>query len=247
MKTLLSLLPVAALLGCSSLTPIDDPVYLRITDMEARLLRIERVLENESLVALAGDINALRSEVQALLGQVETLQFELEGQGERSRNLYVDLDSRLQALEAAQERMASMPAAPSGVPVAAVSDQAAYDQAYGRIQQRDWEAAQTAFANFLVTYPASSLRSNAQYWMAETHFAQLSFNSALGEFQRVIDEYPQSAKVPDALLKIGYCNYELRNFDAARQVLSQVVRQFPDTAAARLAQQRLSQIAEEAG
>ena len=77
MKKALIIPAVLALPACSSLTPVDDPVYLRITDVEARLIRIERVLESDSLVALAGDINSLRAEVQQLLGQVENLSFEL--------------------------------------------------------------------------------------------------------------------------------------------------------------------------
>jgi TolA-binding protein len=76
---------------------------------------------------------------------------------------------------------------------------------------------------------------------------QRSFSTALPEFQRVIDDYPQSAKLPDALLKIGYCNFELQQWDAARQALQQVTRLYPDTTAARLAEQRLDRIRQEAG
>ena len=233
--------------ACTSLTPVNDPVYLRITDVEARLIRIERVLENESLIALAGDISSLRAEVQSLLGEVETLGFELENQAEGNRDLYIDLDQRLNDLVDAQARMQSMPASSSGAPVAAVSDQQAYDAAFALIETRDYSAAQTAFERFLASYPSTRLRGNAQYWLAETHYAQLQFAAALTEFQRVINDYPQSAKLPDALLKIGYCNDELGNYDAARQALLQLMRQFEGTSAADLAEARLNQISEERG
>lgn len=140
-----------------------------------------------------------------------------------------------------------MPAVSSGGVLTAVTDGVAYDQAYSLIQQRNWTAAQQAFSSFLAAYPASNQRGNAQYWLAESYYAQLEFQTALREFQKVIDEYPQSAKVPDALLKIGYSHYEMRNMDAARQALMQVLRQYPDANAASLAEQRLSQIAQEAG
>lgn len=239
----LLLMSLAGLGACSSLTPINDPVYLRINDLEARLIRIERVLDNESLISLAGDISSLRTESQQLLNEVETLRFELEGQATRQRELYIALDERIAAIETAQTRQQSMPVpVAGGGPVAAVTDQQAYDSAFALIGQRDWAGARGAFERFLATYPASGLRSNAQYWLAETHYAQLEFQTALGEFQKVIEQYPQSQKFPDALLKHGYCNFELRNFAAARQTLMQVMRQFPDTDFATQAQQRLTQI-----
>jgi tol-pal system protein YbgF len=242
----LMVLPLAAsLAACSSLTPADDPVYLRITDIEARLIRIERVLENESLIALAGDITSLRNEVQQLLGQVETLGFELENQAEGNRSLYLDLDQRLAALEEAQARMATLPipgAGAAGFPAVGGTDQQAYDAAFALIEQRDFEGAQRAFEAFLATYGGSPLRANAQYWLAEAHYAQLSYRAALTEFERVLTDYPQSNKVADALLKIGYCNDELGNTGAARQALMRVTREFPGTAIAASAQARLQQI-----
>jgi tol-pal system protein YbgF len=247
--TLLILLGAVA--GCSSLTPADDPVYLRLTDVEARLMRIERVVENESLIELATEIQALRNDVRALRGDVETLQFNTENAAERQRDLYVDLDERLRQIEEAQAAAPVVAAAPaaSGVAAAAapVNDQQAYDQAFEMIQARQYEQAASAFNNFLATYPGSLLRDNAQYWLAETHYVRREFTTALPAFQTVIDDYPQSAKLPDALLKIGYCNYELQNWDAARQALQQVTRLYPDTTAARLAEQRLDRIAQEAG
>jgi tol-pal system protein YbgF len=242
------LLPaVFCLPACSSLTPVDDPVYLRITDLEARLLRIERVLENESLISLAGDISSLRTEVQQLLGEVETLGFELNNQAEGNRSLYTDLDRRLQDLEAAQRQLGSMPLSSSGggAPVAGLGDQQAYDAAFGLVEAQNYTGAQTAFESFLRGYPQSALRANAQYWLAETHYAQLSFRTALAEFQRVVVDYPLSNKLPDALLKIGYSNHELGNPDAAREALLRVLREFPATDYANLAEQRLARIAGE--
>ena len=213
--------------------------------MEARLIRIERVLENESLIALAGDIASLRNDVQGLLGEVETLGFEIDNQADGNRSLYLDLDQRLTEIEAVQVQLQSMPSTNSGSPFAGVSDQQAYDAAFALIEGQDYELAQAAFERFLGTYSASPLRDNAQYWLGETHYVQLSFPSALGEFRTVIDDYPQSDKVPDALLKIGLSNYNLNEFDQARQAFLQVMRQFPGTAAADLAEARLDQIEEE--
>jgi tol-pal system protein YbgF len=238
-KTLL-LTGLASLAACSSLTPIDDPVYLRINDLEARLIRIERVLENESLVNLATDISTLRTEVQSLRGEIETLNFEQQGQGSRQSDLYVDLDQRLTELETARASLGASTAGPAAP--ACANDQQVYDAAFALVQQQNFPGANTAFQSFLANCPTSELRGNAQYWLAESLYGQLSFQPAIAEFQRVIDSYPESAKVPDSMLKIGYSQFEMRNFDAARETLNRVVREFPGTPVARFAEQKLREI-----
>lgn len=268
MRSVVLMFSALAMAACSTLTPTDDPLYLRVTDLEARLIRIERVLDNESLINIATELDGLRSDTQALRGEIETLRFETENAAERQRDLYVDVDERLRAIEQGQAR-AGVPALPGpgggfgdppaagggfgNAPPAGASPQAAgnaqdaYDRAFGLLQERRYEEAANAFMGFLVNYPQSNLLDNAQYWLAESFYVRRQFNQALPEFQKVVDDHPQSAKLPDALLKVGYCNFELGNFDAARTALQQVARLYPDTTAARLAEQRLQRIAQEAG
>jgi tol-pal system protein YbgF len=243
---------IAALAGCSSLTPTTDPVYLRLQDIDARLIRIERVIENESLIELATQLSQLQAETASLRGEIETLRYESENAATRDRDLYIDVDTRLQSLEARGGAVAPAAtvgaAAPSsGAAPAARSDQEAYDAAFALIQARRYDEAASAFTSFLATYPGSELRDNGQYWLAETYYVRRQFAEALPQFQKVLDEYPQSAKLPDALLKVGYCNHELRQLDAARAALREVQRLYPDTTAARLATQRLERIGQETG
>lgn len=239
MRRLLLVFAVAGLSACNTLTPVDDPVYLRITDIEARLLRIERLLDNESLITLANDISGLREDLRLLVGDVETLTIQQDNQADRQLDLYVDIDDRLSQLESARQQMAQMPVSSAGGQLAPVNDQQAYDAAFANIQQQDWAAAQTAFQSFLDAYPSSSLRGNAQYWLGESFYAQLDFQTALREFERVLSDYPQSNKLPDALLKIGYSRQNLDDLNGARQALRRVQQEFPNTTAADLAAQRL--------
>ena len=251
---------VAAVLasGCSTLTPSQDPVALRVTDLEARLIRIERVVENQSLIELSTQVDQLRAETTALRGEIETLRFETENSDSRQRELYVDVDRRLQSLEtspraavappppasAGGEAVAAAPAAPAR-PVG--SDQQNYQAAFDLIQARKYDEAGRAFGNFLSSFPTSPLADNAQYWLAETHYVRRQYREALPEFRKVVEGYPQSAKLPDALLKVGYCQIELGDRTAARASLQDVVKQYPDTTAARLASQRLERLTQEGG
>jgi tol-pal system protein YbgF len=250
-------LPVAIAIlasGCSSLSPAEDPVALKMTDLEARLLRIERIVENQSLVELSSGLEALRSETAMLRGEIETLRFETENSDSRQRELYVDVDQRLQSLETAPRVVVPPPVAvsPTGAGAAAApaiaaaqpagSDQQNYQAAFDLIQARKYDEANSAFTTFLTQFPTSPLADNAQYWLAETYYVRGQYAAALPAFREVIETYPQSAKLPDALLKVGFCQAELGDRAAARTSLQEVMRQFPDTTAARLASQRLDRL-----
>ena len=98
-KTPLAVAAAILASGCSTLSPAEDPTALRMTDIEARLIRMERVVENQSLVELSSELERLRSETTTLRGEIETLRFETENSDSRQRELYVDVDRRLQSLE----------------------------------------------------------------------------------------------------------------------------------------------------
>ena len=249
---------VLGMVGCTTTPSAQDPVYLKLTDLEARLIRIERVIENQSLIELSAEVAQLRTQSQMLRGEIETLQYESENGANRQRQLYLDVDGRLQTLEITQAQAGGLPPVAIGdleseasVPrtsrlsVLVGSDQDNYQLAFDLLKNGRYVESAEALNQFLAVFPSSPLADNAQYWLAETYYVQRQFSTALPTFQLVVDEYPDSAKLPDALLKIGFCNYELQQWEGARNALSRVAREFPDTTAARLASQRLERLVQE--
>ena len=243
------------LAGCATTPPPEeDPVFLKLTDLEARLIRVERVIDNQSLIELVTRVDLLQSEIQTVRGETETLAFQTDNAAERQRDLYVDIDGRLQELELAVaqlqialEELISEEEAPPPPILLPGSDQDNYQSAFEVLRNGDYEESASAFEQFLAVFPSSPLADNAQYWLAETYYVQRQYMAALPAFQLVVDEYPGSSKLPDALLKIGFCHYELQQWDAARDSLERVIREFPATTAARLATQRLERILQEQG
>ncbi len=256
------LAPVVALVtaSCTSVPATEDPVFLKLTDLEARLIRIERVIDNQSLIELSTQVDRLLDQAQALNGEVETLRYESDNGADRQRQLYLDVDSRLQTLEVAQAQVADLPPVAiadleteeslplvSRPRVLAGSDQDNYQLAFDLLKNGRYVESAQAFDQFLTIFPSSPLADNAQYWLAETYYVQRQFTTALPTFQAVVDAYPDSSRLPDSLLKIGFCNYELQQWDAARAALQRVAREFPDTTVARLASQRLDRLTQEQG
>jgi tol-pal system protein YbgF len=241
--------------GCAGTPPEQDPVQIKLNDLDTRLARIERVMTNQSLLDLANQGDSMRNELRAMHNDVDLLTNNLEASRKQQRDLYADLDRRMKNLESRGGAGAGSAAgsgdAGSGGAAGADSsasgsdDKAAYQTAFNLLKDGQYDRAITAFQKFLIVYSDSSLADNAQYWLGEAHYVNKSFPEAQAAFQRVVDKYPQSRKRSDALLKIGYCQYELKQWDAAKGTLSKAATQFPDTPAGHLAQQRLDKMATE--
>jgi tol-pal system protein YbgF len=224
--------------GCATTSPEQDPVVQRMTEMDGRLLRIERILNNQSLLEQSQRVDAVANDVRALRGQVEQLQHTQDSARDQQRELYADLDKRLQAIEA------------RGVPFVAVAsaaaatddDAAAYKKAFDMLKEGKYSEASTAFTQFIATYPQSTLLDNAYYWQGEAHYVGKDFNAALRSFKTVVNKYPDSRKLPDAWLKIGYCQYELKNWKDSRDALKRAQQLAAGTQVAKLAEQRLAKL-----
>jgi tol-pal system protein YbgF len=241
-----------AMVGCASTPPEQDPVQIKLNDLDTRLARIERVVANQSLLDLANQTDSLRNDLRAMHNDVDLLSNNLEASRKQQRDLYADLDRRMKILESrggAGSTAGSGDAGPGGAggdsSAPGSDDKAAYQTAFNLLKDSQYDRAIAAFQKFLIVYSDSSLADNAQYWLGEAYYVNKSYPEAQSAFQRVVDKYPQSRKRPDALLKIGYCQYELKQWDSAKGTLSQVVKQFPDTPAGHLAQQRLDKMATE--
>jgi tol-pal system protein YbgF len=249
-----SLLLVASALvfsGCALTPPSEDPVLLKLTELERRLQNIERVVQNQSLVNLTQQVSAVERRGDDIQGRVEQLEHSSETTTDRQRQLYVDIDTRIQELEASIRARNSVNVMDGGtlppgqLPMPGGSDRDNYQAAFELLKEQRYEPAASAFEQFLVAFPDSELADNAQYWLAESHYVTQQFGLALSEFKIVIETFPNSRKVPDALLKMGYCNYELKQWDAARDSLARVQTDYPETTADRLAGQRLQRMGEE--
>jgi len=235
-RQLIALLPVAMLVGCVTTPPEEDPVQIKLNELEARLARIERVMSNQSLVEMAQRVDATQNDMRNLRGRIEELENATEGLRKQQRDLYADLDQRIAQLGT------TVGGAAAGDTGAAPSEQAAYSQAFDALKSANYPAAITGFRNFLNTYPSSELAENAAYWLGEAYYVTRDYANAAAAFASVVERWPNSRKAPDALLKLGYTQFEQKRFAEARATLTDVVQKYPDTDVARLAQERLRRI-----
>jgi tol-pal system protein YbgF len=228
--------------------------------LERRVDRLEDRVSGQAMMRMMNQSEQLQREVTTLRGEIERLQRQIDDIRSQQRELYLDLDGRLQALESAGDEEAEE----DGEPLAdapetgdstetdsggdAETDGAdaaareAYDAAFSELQAGRYDTAADAFSAFLDNHPEADLAANARYWLGESHYVVRDFDRALEAFEAVIDNHPESRKHPDALLKVGYVHLEQGREEAGREALQQVIDEFPDRTAANLAEQRLDQL-----
>jgi len=204
------------------------------------------------VVGLYKKVQRLEQEVQQLLGRLEEQSYLIESLQKRQRDLYLDTDRRMQALE--QGGVASVPVAVNQDHVAADSisqvpqkvqiaqdGQAKldYNKAFASLKAGNFSQAIAGFANFEKTHPTSRYMPNALYWHGEASYVSRDFKQAELEFKKVLAQYPNHSKAKDALLKLSFIQYENKQWKQARQNLQKVIKDYPSATVAQLARKRL--------
>jgi tol-pal system protein YbgF len=237
--------------GCASVPPDQDPVQIRLNDLDARVSKVERVVTNQSLVQLATEVDTLQAQVRDLRGQVDDLQNSNRELRKQQHDLYADLDKRVGALEhggaagggaAAGSTGSESGASDSDEQGVSSTEQSIYGQAFDALKAGSYSTAISGFESFLKQYPASPLAPNAEYWLGEAHYVNQDFAAAGTAFQAVLDKWPSSGKAPDAMLDLGNTQLAQGKTTKGKATLREVASQYAGTDAASRAQARLKQL-----
>jgi tol-pal system protein YbgF len=238
-----------------------EALYQQHEQLAERLARVEEALKTQPVMTLASQIEALREDMRQLRGQIEVVNHNIDMASKRQRDMYVDLDSRLRRLEQAGAAPGGAPpAAPSTPPPAGsaptgsvppptasssaptpTSDEGrAYEAAQQHRRSGNYQAAITAFQNFIVQHPRSPLAPRAQYWIGDSYYNMRDYRNAIATQQKLLSTYPESSSVPDAMLNMASSQMELGDSSAARKTLDSLVARYPTSDAAEKAKRRLA-------
>ncbi len=224
---------------------------------EERLRRLEHILDSQGLVSLMVQQQELQQELQRLRGDIEVQTNSLAELKKRQRELYVDIDRRLLAIErnGGHQTVSSAPpaivspattmASPSSAKTStapAQGEQQSYQKAFDLLRALNYDKAIAAFRDFIRQFPNGRYAHIAQYWIGEANYAQRRFADAIVDYQALLDHYPNSPKLAEAMLKIGYSQFELKQYDQARDSLERLIKAYPGTTEAGQGQNLLQKI-----
>ncbi len=238
----LSLLMLVLVAGCASTPPEEDPVQLKLNDLEAQVARLNRSVANQ--VAVSQHVDEMQSSLRELQGRIEELEHSNEALAKRLAGNGTAPGAAAAAGGAAGAAAdAADGAAANNAPSS--TEQAVYAQAFDALKAGSYSTAITGFKDFLGTYPQSSLADSAQYWLGEAYYVNNDYDAAGAAFRAVLKKWPDSKKAPDALLKLGYTQYAQKQYPAAKATLTDVTKKYPGTDTAKLAADRLKRIPEQ--
>lgn len=196
-------------------------------------------------------------EVAELRGQIEVLTNSVNDLEKRQKDLYLDLDNRLQALEAGKGKK-PVAAAPieNAKPADKVADKVeakaeskpaddagatlkAYESALSLFKAGKFKESAAAFDKFVKTYPDSDKSPDAQFWLGNSYDMLGDCKQVISSQQKLLAKWPKNSRAPDAMAKIANCQADLGQKADSQKTLKDLVSKYPDSKAASAAKQQL--------
>jgi len=103
-----------------------------------------------------------------------------------------------------------------------------YEFATNLLKVGDYNTAERAFREFVITNPDHELAGNAQYWYAETFRIRQLYTDAASAYLEGYQKYPKSKKAPINLLKLGVSLVQIGEKDQGCLMITGVKKQYPE-------------------
>ncbi|MGO4743225.1 cell division protein CpoB [Serratia quinivorans] len=228
--------------------------------VEDRVTSLERIsnAQGQLLNQLQQQLSDNQRDIDALRGQIQESQYQLNQVVERQKQIYQQMDSISQggaqssAAAAGAAGGAAAAASSTGADNASAGATAAAPASTGdensdynaavslALEKKQYDQAISAFQAFVKQYPKSTYQPNANYWLGQLFYNKGKKDDAAYYYAVVVKNYSKSPKAPDAMYKVGIIMQEKGQADKAKAVFQQVIKQYPTSAAAKQAKSRVA-------
>jgi tol-pal system protein YbgF len=237
-SSILVAITALAAAGCASTRAEDDPMQVKLNDLDARVTRTERIISNQSLVELAQHLDQVQADVRQLRGRIEEIEYKEEALRKQQRDLYNDLDKRVSALGGGSSHLSSSGGGSSGgsssgggsgsdgssgggAGAAAAAGAAAGGASGG--------AAGTAGGSDSGAAAASSSEEQTVYAQSFDALKAGSYSVAITGFKGFLSSYPSSPLAENAQYWLGEAYYVTHDLDAAAGAFRTVTQKWPNS------------------
>ncbi|QNM96556.1 tol-pal system protein YbgF [Chitinimonas koreensis] len=212
----------------------------RLVDQNSRLEQLDN-RTGQKLVEISGQIGELTQQIAQLRGQLEVAAFNLQNLQKRQQDLYVDLDTRLRAVEEGKPR-GQTPTAQAQAAQLEAEAATAYEGAYNLYREGKLKGAIDALSAIGTRYAGTQAAPNALFWLGMAQAQAGDAKAAPLSWRKLVDEYPDHAKSPDALRAIASLQLEKGDKKGAAKTLREVVSAYPGSDAAKEAEKQLKKL-----
>ncbi|HYP67041.1 MAG TPA: tol-pal system protein YbgF [Thiobacillaceae bacterium] len=206
----------------------NQQLQSQVQALEQRLGKLETLLQNQGLLSLLKDVEALKGEVARIEGQTELNAHLLDALGKRQTDLYQDLDHRLTEL-ASRPALIVSPAKLTELPNAAAASPAAQAPS-------SQTPSPAAAANTNATPPGSATEASADplveaklYEAALNQFRSANYVGAIAGFKGFAKNYPSSSLASNAQYWIGYSYYAMGDYRTAMAQQQKLLVAYPQS------------------
>lgn len=192
-------------------------------DISGRLDRLEKYLNNSALLDMLDVLEQLKLEVNELRGQIEIQTYNIEQLQQKQRDLYTDVDSRLQRMEknGYNNDTASLPSE-SGVdkPVEQQPGNTAAEKSPTVAVNNKAPSSQDA---------VDSVKAQADYQRAFRLLKESNYEQALTAFKQYLTDHPGSSYSDNAQYWLGETNFVMQKYDSAINEYQVLLNSYPDS------------------
>ena len=206
----------------------NEELEQQIGAVEGRLARVEKLLNNEVLLDLLQRLETLQRELQELRGDNERALHELGAIKARQRELYLDVDRRLQQLETGSSSRSQAPRA--ALPAPQAPDRPPPPATVPAAPKQQPKTAALAPTPSAAPAPARTAASEAEreaYRQAFNLLKEGRYDRSMEAFSRFLTEHPQSPYADNAQYWLAEANYVTRNYPVALTEFKKVVDGYP--------------------
>ncbi|MEN8129753.1 MAG: tol-pal system protein YbgF [Pseudomonadota bacterium] len=191
----------------------------QVNTLERRLSRMER--QNQVLMEMYQRLETLRNEVKLLRGDGEQGLHEIDIIKKRQRELYLDIDQRLQNLEGG--KAASVVVTPSSPSAKAQLSPSTEPAKTGEVEQSGGSAVKPA----VTLGGTSSAAEQEAYKQAFNLLKDKRYKDSVEAFSAFLTKYPQSVYAGNAQYWLAEANYVSRSYSSALVEFKKVLDRYP--------------------
>jgi len=219
----------AAYAGDTASTENKAPVYEPITqDLSGRLDRVEKILDNRALLDMLELLESLKTEVNALRGDIEVQTHTVEQLKQKQRDLYTDIDRRLQRIESNKSTAKSTPELEVLDNAANQADVEAPSGEQGLVVETSSDLI-TDSETVVEPKPVDPQKAEAVYQRAFKLLKESQYDQAQKAFKDFLKDYPDTAFSDNAQYWLGETNYVMQKYDIAINEYQTLLNTFPDS------------------
>lgn len=203
------------------INPIRDPIT---GDYNARLEKVERAVNNSALLDMLDLLESLKTEVSSLRGEIEVQTHTIEQLKQKQRELYTDVDGRLQRVEKNGSTNSSILTTSESVEITSTVE---------NTESSNEETSETSvIADSTDSDVAKKLdpaKAEAAYQKAFKLLKDSRYDQALVAFKSFLKDYPTNPFSDNAQYWLGETNYVMQKYELAINEYQALLSTYPDS------------------